>query len=143
MPDTSHLSETLKLAQTVDRFVRRIHERLHARALDVDTYRIGPYGGMILMAVDELAPTPIQEVTLRTARDKSQITRKLQELERKGLIARKKDPEDARVSLIHLTHEGVALVKALQDVLGSVVDELLQPLALADRRRLIALMERI
>jgi DNA-binding MarR family transcriptional regulator len=143
VPDTQLVPETIRLAQTVDRFVRRIHEQLHHRALAVDHEKVGPYGGMLLMAIAEMAPTPVQDVTLRMARDKSQITRKLQELERKGLVQRRNDPTDGRVSLLQLTPRGDALVAAFQSTLGEVVDELLRPLPAGDRTQLVRLLSQI
>lgn len=143
MPDPQHLPETVRLAQTVDRFVRRIHEQLHHRALAVDHEKVGPYGGMVLMAISELSPTPVQEITLRMARDKSQITRKLQELERKGLVERLKDANDGRVSLLRLTARGEELVAAFQSALGEVIDALLGPLPPEDRAELVRLLDQI
>ncbi|MEO1058707.1 MAG: hypothetical protein AAFY28_17520, partial [Actinomycetota bacterium] len=37
--------------RSADRFMRRLHGGLHARAPEFDTERVGPGGGMILMTL--------------------------------------------------------------------------------------------
>lgn len=130
-------------AQLVDRFVRRIHAELSERAPAVDTDRVGPWGGMALMALADAGPLPILDLAARMARDKSQTTRKIKEMEAKGLIARQTARHDARVSVIGLTPKGERLVAQLKQVLGGVLDDLLAPLAPAERAQFHALLEKL
>lgn len=137
------MHDQIRLAQTVDRFVRRIHVSLQHRAPEVDTNRVGPWGGMILFTIAEAQPVSIQAVTQRTGRDKSQMTRKLKELEAKGLVLREGSEMDRRVTLLSLTPKGQALVEALQSILGGVIEETLEPLSSAEQDALLEMLERL
>lgn len=55
------------------------------------------------------------EMGQRFELDPSRITRLAQRLEKKGLLLRKRDPEDNRVVRIHLTGEGRNLLERLRD----------------------------
>lgn len=137
------MHDQIRLAQTVDRFVRRIHVELQHRAPQVDTDRVGPWGGMILFTIAEAQPVSIQAVTQRTGRDKSQMTRKLKELEAKRLVVRAGSEQDRRVTLLSLTAKGERLVDALQSVLGGVIEEILQPLSRDEQGALLEMLERL
>ncbi|MDJ0825587.1 MAG: MarR family transcriptional regulator [Rhodobacter sp.] len=137
------MQQTSDLAFVVDRFMRRIHAGLHQQAVQVDTDRIGPFGGMILMAVAEMEPVSIHALVAHMARDKSQMTRSLRMLEERGLIARAGCPEDGRVSLVSLTSKGRDLVAAFQRILSEVLDGLMVPLGQAERAQLSALLRRL
>ena len=100
----------IDIARLVDRFMRRIHASLNAKASEFDRHRIGPNGGIILLTLAEIEPARIQELVRRMSRDKSQMTRGVQALESKGLIERRAFPDDARVCLLALTPEGRATV---------------------------------
>ncbi|MEM1429259.1 MAG: MarR family transcriptional regulator [Pseudomonadota bacterium] len=132
-----------EIAMLVDRFVRRLHADLHHRALDVDVENVGPFGGMILMALTELEPVPIHELAAHLARDKSQMTRAIQALERKGYVARMQSEADARVSLLSLTDKGHALVTDFAEVISGVVGRLMSPLSEAEREQFVGLLRRI
>ena len=131
------------IARLVDRFMRRIHGRLRARAPEFDTERVGPGGGMILMTLADIEPAPIQELVRRMARDKSQMTRAIKSLEDKGLVERGDSPEDARVCLLRLTKQGHATVERIRRALADVLNEILEPLAPGERLKLTEFLERI
>ncbi len=135
--------DSLELGINVDRFVRLIHVSLHPRASAVDEDRVGPFGGMVLMAIAERQPVQPQQLTQYFARDKSQMTRQIQTLERKGLLARAQSPEDARVALLSLTAKGRRQVVAFQNALAGVVDDLLHPLTDHQRAQFSTLLRKV
>lgn len=130
------------IAILVDRFMRRIHGGLHARAPEFDTERVGPGGGMILMTLADVEPAPMQRVAGLMARDKSQMTRAIKSLEQKGLVSRSNEASDARVSLLSLTDNGHALVNRIRRVLATVIGEILEPLDADERKELEDLLTR-
>lgn len=137
------LKKTLALALDIDRFMRLIHTNLHPKAEVVDHEKIGPFGGMVLMTIAEHEPLSIQALTRQLARDKAQMTRIIQLLERKSLLHRTQSSEDGRVSMVSLTDKGHALVVGFQDALAEVVEDLLSGIKAEERKRFSATLQKI
>ena len=137
------MTQSTEFAYYTDRFVRRIHSKLHPRAFAVDKEKVGQLGGLILMALAELEPVPIQSLVSHMARDKSQMTRAIKSLETKGLIERVVFPDDRRVCLLQLTSKGHSLVKVFTSLLGDVITELLEPLSNNEKEQLLKLLRKI
>lgn len=136
MPDT-------ELAHLVDSFMRRIHAGLRATAHDFDKQGVGPNGGIVLLTLAEIEPTPMLELANRLVRDKSQMTRSVQFLESKGLINRSQSNEDARIYTLSLTGKGRKTVAELQTAVGEVIDDILAPLTSSETRTLKSLMRKV
>lgn len=98
---------------------------------------------MVLLTIEELEPAPLQRLGQRMARDKSQMTRIVQSLEGKGMVARSVSPEDGRVTLVRLTAKGRAFVGEISAILTAVIGEILEPLPASDRARLAAILSRL
>lgn len=128
------------IAQQIDRMMRRIHVGLTDRSEQFDTARVGPIGGMILLALSDIEPAPIHVLAQQIARDKSQMTRMLKSLEEKGLIDRRVANEDARVVVLRLTPQGHLVVHMLRDGIAGVVGDVLAPLTQEERETLRALL---
>lgn len=87
-----------------------------------------------------LRPTEFTRSLMLTS---SGTTKRLDRLERAGLIAREPDPGDRRGTLISLTEAGRALIDAATAAHLSNEDRLLGALPEADRRRLADLLRRL
>ncbi len=135
MPDT-------ELALLIDRFMRRIHFGLQPKAPLFDKENVGPGGGIILLTIADMGCPGLHELTKRVARDKSQMTRTIRSLERKGLVARQVSPSDARVNLISLTTTGKTVVGHLREAVAETIDEILDPISSADKKKLKELLQR-
>lgn len=133
----------IEIARLVDGFMRRIHASLHAKAATFDRHCVGPGGGILLLTLAEIEPAPIQDLVRRMSRDKSQMTRAIQSLERKGLIERRDLPEDARVCLLALTPMGQEAVDMLQQAVAGVLADILSPLSNGEQEALKDLLRRI
>ena len=131
------------LPTLLDRFVRRMHVALRDKAADFDSERVGPIGGMILLTMAELGCVPMQDLTARFGRDKSQMTRALQSLERKGLVQRVKSKEDMRVTFVFLTPHGEAFVTTLRNVIDATINEILAPISDEERQVLKNILQRV
>ncbi|MEO1563879.1 MAG: MarR family transcriptional regulator [Pseudomonadota bacterium] len=118
-----------QLALHLDRFFRRMHGRLHEKALVFDTRKVGPFGAMVLLTLADHDALPMQEIAKRLARDKSQLTRMVHQLEEKGLIARAVSEQDARISLISITEEGMDAVEVHRKAVAESIEEVLGPLS--------------
>lgn len=131
------------LALYLDRFVRRLHAMLHAKAQEFDTARVGPGGAIVLLTLADLEPVDMHKLTEAVSRDKSQMTRTIRSLESKGMITRETSDRDARVSVLSLTDAGQALVAAHRGAVSDCLDELLAPLPDAERRKLRDLLQQV
>ena len=136
MPDTD-------LALLIDRLMRRIHSGLQSRAAAFDTQNVGPAGGMILLTLADMAGCPQADLTRKLARDKSQMTRSITALERKGLLTRTPSPHDARATLLSLTDQGERVVADLRQMLALTIDEVLTPLPASERATLRSILTRV
>ncbi len=79
-----------------------------------------------------------------TFMDKSKVSRALQQLEAKGYLARRPDPEDNRASFLSLTREGNALYQRLVPLALAWEDGFLDALTQReqrDLRRILAKLE--
>lgn len=135
-----HSPKDQEIAVLVDGLMRRIHAGVHPKAAAIDDDRVGPVGGMVLFAIEELQPVPLLQLGRAVARDKSQITRLVHVLEAKDLIVRHAAESDARVSLISLSPNGRKLVDQLRSVVRAVVDETLSGLDAEERGTLHRLL---
>lgn len=64
-------------------------------------------------------------------------------LEARGLIVTEKDKEDRRRYLLSATEAGKALIAECVPVVRSITEETLKPLTEAERRTLLALLDKI
>lgn len=137
------MSGTKDLAQKLNRIVHHLKKSVHARARDLDHDKVGPSGAILLMMLCQNGPVPIQHLVQLTGRDKGQMTRKIKELEAKGLVSRSRDPDDARVNLLTLTHKGDSLHSRFEDVMNDVVRGMLEPLTEEERTQFSAILNKI
>ena len=137
------MSDPYEVAYLVDRFMRRIAAGLHNKALEIDSDRVGPVGGMILLTLSEIQPAAIHRLVDQMGRDKSQMTRAIKSLERKGMIKRQSCPEDGRVNLLRLSNKGQDFVLQIKAILSSVIDGILEPIPERERDGLIDVLRRI
>lgn len=133
----------IETAQLTDRFMRRIHAQLGARAGQFDTHKVGPSSGILLLTLADMAPVKLHALVSAMQRDKSQMTRAVQGLEAKGLIERQDDPEDARVSVLQLTPLGQEAVLRIQEAVAQVLADILVPLSDQEQETLRALLRRL
>ena len=131
-----------ELALLVDRFMRKIHFGLQAKAQGFDKENVGPGGGIILLTIADMGCPSLHELTKRVARDKSQITRTIRSLEAKGLVGRYGSSNDARVTLVSLTPTGKHVVSQLQEAVAETVDEILVPISQTEKGQLKSLLQR-
>ncbi|MEO1703443.1 MAG: MarR family transcriptional regulator [Pseudomonadota bacterium] len=132
----------VQIARTVDGFMRRLHASVHEKAQIRDRERVGPFGGMVLMAVEEFQPVSIHLLVEHMRRDKSQMTRAVQQLEAKGLLQRAPSVDDGRLVLLSLTEKGQAVVSDLQAIVGEAVETQLSNLEEDERQTLMALLDK-
>lgn len=125
-----------EIAMMMDRFMRRTHSGIYARAKAFDTDRVGPGGGMMLLALSDLQPVAIGDLVRELTRDKSQVTRAVQRFERLGLVERQSCKDDARVSLLSLTSKGEDFVEGVKAILTETISGILENCSTDERASL-------
>lgn len=88
-------------------------------------------------------PQPQNNLACLTERDKTSLTRLVNGMEKKNLVARITSSEDKRVNLIHLTKNGEKVLNETAPVLLSIAQELQSNIAADDREIVIRALERI
>lgn len=114
--------EGFRLDRSLGFVVNRTAQRLAAalgRALA--PHDVTPQQWAVLNRLWEADGLSQQDLAERTFKDPANTTRILDKLERKGLVARRPDPDDRRVQLIFLTDEG----RRLREVLVPLAQDLL------------------
>ncbi len=118
----------------------RVHEEL-LRAAGV---RLDRGGAALLYKLRRHADTPFRVTTLASLLgvDAPTVTRKVQQLERLGYVAREPDPEDGRASLIRLTQTGQDIVDRILAAHRDRLTRLFEGWDVDDVRRFATLLER-
>jgi DNA-binding MarR family transcriptional regulator len=68
----------------------------------------------VLGRLAALAPVRLSDLAQELAVDVSTVSRQVQALEQRGLVARDPDPDDGRANLLHLTRKGKAVRTKMQ-----------------------------
>ena len=95
---------------------------------------------VVLSALAERGAASQAALGRRLLIDRSDMHALLSELERDGLVARVRDPNDRRRMLVELTPAGARTLKRLDGRIEAAQEALLAPLSTADRRELVRLL---
>lgn len=137
------LNDEASLALQIDRLMRHFHSDLHPRAQRIDQEKIGPIGGMILLVISETSPITAQAIGTTLGRDKSQISRIVSLLIKKGLIETVTDQNDARRTELYLTEKGALQVAAFNGAMVETTKALLAHLSAEEVDQFSDLMAKI
>lgn len=96
-----------------------------------------------LSALDEHGS--LDQITLGgyTALDRNTVAVVVRKLEERGLVTRRRNPEDRRSMLVTLTEEGERLREAAEQAVLATQEEILAPLEEAERETLCRLLQRV
>jgi MarR family transcriptional regulator, organic hydroperoxide resistance regulator len=116
------------------------------RAMAAEYLRpLGLYPGqeLLLLQLPDGQCRSQQELVDALGLDHSTVTKMLQRLERAGVVARRQSADDRRVVLVHLTEEGRARRRAVQDVWAKMEAAAGGALSERQRTQLLALLRRV
>lgn len=121
--------------------VARIGHRALVEALNAHGLRMPHFA--VLAGLYDFGPLPYHVLADRLRLDRSQVAGHLDDLERRGLARRERDPGDRRRQRAALTPTGQRLVRRLQKIAESSQEEYLAVLSEAERATLIELLRRV
>ena len=101
------------------------------------------YHYRMLAALEDLGPASQATVGRRAEMDRSDVVAAVNELEADDFVERAPDPDDGRRKIVTITTTGRRRLKKRDEVVGSVQEQLLEPLSAAERAQLVGLLGRI
>ncbi|MEJ1353356.1 MAG: MarR family transcriptional regulator [Candidatus Sedimenticola sp. (ex Thyasira tokunagai)] len=106
-------------------------------------YDITPEQFTLLSLLSDTDGLQQREIAELLFKDRPNVTRILEKLEKKGLVLRKKDPGDRRASRVHITSSGQERYTLLNEAASSFRSRAYRGLEAADKKRLKASLNQI
>lgn len=120
---------------TLARLGRRMRQRLPGEELD--------FPAILLMKALASGPMRVSALAAALELDASTVSRKVRQLEARGLLERTGDPDDGRASQVMLSSGGLARLEAGARRRRALVGRLLEDWPAEDRERLRELLSRL
>jgi len=117
-----------------------VKDRVHA---GYDAAGASPFHLTVLAVLDEGARETQATIADALGYDRSYLVGLLDDLERRELIERKRDPADRRRHIVKLTPAGKKALAWLRKLQASIDDDFLAPLSTDERAQLHALLHRL
>jgi MarR family transcriptional regulator, lower aerobic nicotinate degradation pathway regulator len=142
LPALPRLPEELVASSTF--LLKRLGFNAKERSLKAyEETGLHPYHHGILAVLGERSLDTQGAIADALGYDRGQLVGLLDELEERGLVERRRDPEDRRRHLVSLTPEGKKALGRLRAVARQSEDEFLDPLTDEERATLHALLLRL
>lgn len=101
------------------------------------------WGYVVLLALDRSSMRTQAALAAAIGADKTRIIRDLDELQHRGLIERRPDPDDRRVRLLAITDAGRTVKNAVQEEIQRGEERWLGDLSAAERRTFLRVLVRL
>ena len=121
--------------------VSRIGHRVLVEALAEHDLRLPHFA--VLAGLSDFGPMAQHALADRLGLNRSHLVGYLDDIERRELVLRERDPDDRRRQRVALTPSGRTLVRRLKQVAQRSQDEYLGVLSEAERETLVSLLRRV
>jgi DNA-binding MarR family transcriptional regulator len=135
-PDTLIESVGFVLSKLAQRVIRLAEAKM--AAMGIQTKHVG-----VLATILERGPLSQKAVGEALLIDRTTMVQLADKLESLGLVERRPDPVDRRVSLLHLTADGKTAYRRARSFVREAEAHLLDCLSAEDRRKLHSLLVRV
>jgi DNA-binding MarR family transcriptional regulator len=109
----------------------------------VAAHDVTMWGYVVLLALDRSSMRTQAALAAAIGADKTRIIRDLDELQQRGLIERRPDPDDRRVRLLAITDAGRTVKNAVQEEIQRGEERWLGDLSAAERRTFLRVLVRL
>jgi DNA-binding MarR family transcriptional regulator len=141
-PKVPQLPEELVASATF--LLKRLGYAAKERAMEAyERTGLHPYHHAILLVLDEGSRETQGAIADALGYDRGQLVGLLDELEERGLVERRRDPNDRRRHLVRQTADGKRMLRRLRALARQIEDEFLAPLSDEERANLHALLLRL
>jgi len=141
-PPPPKLPEELVASPTF--LMKRLGFAAKERAMEAyESTGLHPYHHAVLLVLGEGSRETQGAIADALGYDRGQLVGLLDELEERGLVERRRDPNDRRRHLVRLTADGKRILRRLRGLARQIDDEFLAPLSDNERANLHALLLRL
>ncbi|MFW5713311.1 MAG: MarR family winged helix-turn-helix transcriptional regulator [Brevefilum sp.] len=119
--------------------------RAHRDLIRKEMHTLGLHRGQphVLFALHQIDGRSNSELAAFLEITPATLTNKIKRMEKAGLVQRRRDPEDERVSRIYLTEKGYSLIEDLSQSMRDMEAVLLEGFDEAETRRLKSSLEKV
>lgn len=119
-------------------------QRAHAVSRPVlEPLGITPQQMVLMLALLEADGLAQAEIAERLGVDRTTTMQMIDRLERNGIVARRRDPQDRRVQRVYLTERALEHTAAIAPRLSALRQQFLEPLDVSEREELVRLLRKL
>ena len=130
------LNTYTKLMRAAESITARTHRHLSSMGLSISQFGV-------LEALYHLGPLSQKEIGQKILRSSGNITMVIDNLEKRGLVMRRRDKADRRVFIVHLTDEGNRLISKVFPPHATKISDEMSVLSSAEQETLGGLCKKL
>jgi MarR family 2-MHQ and catechol resistance regulon transcriptional repressor len=130
------LNAYTKLMRAAESLTARAHEHLSAAGLTISQFGV-------LEALHHIGPLSQKDIGQKILRSSGNITMVIDNLEKRNLVRRKRDENDRRSFIVHLTDTGTRLIRKIFPPHAAVITAEMSALTAAEQKTLGALCKKL
>jgi MarR family transcriptional regulator, 2-MHQ and catechol-resistance regulon repressor len=130
------LNTYVKLMRAAESLTARVHKHLASAELTISQFGV-------LEALYHLGPLSQRALGQKILRSSGNITLVIDNLEKRGLVRRKRDRSDRRFFIVHLTGEGQKLIRRIFPPHAALIASEMSVLSAADQKKLGDLCKKV
>lgn len=126
------------LGRTMKHIDPYINAKLSQKGVNLSRQQV-----ILMKILHQDGPLPQNDIAFLTDRDKTSLTRLINGMEKKNLVARTTSPDDKRVNLVHITKKGEKVLNETAPLLLAIASELEKGVSAEDKEAAIRTMKTI